>query len=1150
MKKFLCFILNLVTLLCVGQTPVTITSRATFNGDINSAWFIADVSSTQTRKVSGTTILQTAVKYTDTSGMLAPYARAFDYYRKGEADARYLQSFTESDPIWSAASANYYTKTQADARYLQSFTETDPVWTAASSNYYTKTAADARYLQSVTGSALDNVFSSNGLLKRTAAGTYSVITDNSSNWTTAYNKYVTAASFTGTNTKTLTLTLNDATTVTANFSDISGTGGSSTLATLTDVNITTIQDQQLLKYDNATSKWINFTPAYITQASALSTSTTSTQDGYFATIKLKDVTNPSHYLTIDDNEDLTANHSLHIVTGNADRTLTIGASASVSGANTGDQTITLTGPVTGTGTGSFATTIAANVVTLSNMATLAANSIIGNNTGSAATPIALTATQVKTLLALDQADNAPSIHNQYWVQTGAAFNVKSARIYDTIWAPGATFIANNWMDFPTTVPSGLGSGGVGVNAWVAYASSAGNWFSDATVASINYRNITGRMLWGNASTTSAMVLDSNTLYIRKSPWIASLKSGGTAPTASGTQVMVTADANGMFSFQSIPSGGVADGDKGDITVSSGVWSIDAATVSLTKMANLAANSIIGNNTGSAAAPIALTVTQVKTMLSLNNVENTAISTFAGSANVTTLGSITTGTWSATAIAETKGGTNQTTYTLGDILYASAANTLSKLAGNTTAVKQYLVMTGTGTVAAAPAWAAISAADVPTLNQNTTGTASNITGVLNATSHPALTGDVTTPSGSVATTIAAGAVTLAKQANLAANSIIGNNTGSAATPLALTVTQVRTMLSISNVENTALSTWTGSTSITTLGTISAGTWSATTIAEIRGGTGQSTYTLGDILYSSASNTLSKLSGNTTTTKKYLTQTGDGTNSAAPGWNTIAAADVPTLNQNTTGTAANITGVLNAASFPALTGDITTSAGSLATAIGANKVTSAMLRQGVATSIIGVTGGSTANEADIQATVDNQFLSRKSSTLAFNAFGGQASITAASAAINTTETILTSYTIPASQMIAGTTFRVTVYGTCTSTAANASNLRVRLGTAGTTSDAAVAVITPTAATTGTSVPFQASFLVTIRTTGSGTGTTAGSGWLNNNGTTGISAAADVVSTLTTTSALNTTVQNTISVTYSSAATTTTSTFQLAAIEIVKM
>ena len=44
--------------------------------------------------------------------------------------------------------------------------------------------------------------------------------------------------------------------------------------------------------------------------------------------------------------------------------------------------------------------------------------------------------------------------------------------------------------------------------------------------------------------------------------------------------------------------------------------------------------------------------ETKTDLSLNNVENTAISTFAGSTNITTLGTIGTGTWQGTAISTT------------------------------------------------------------------------------------------------------------------------------------------------------------------------------------------------------------------------------------------------------------------------------------------------------------------------------------------------------------------------------------------------------------------------------------------------------------------------------------------------------------------
>ena len=45
----------------------------------------------------------------------------------------------------------------------------------------------------------------------------------------------------------------------------------------------------------------------------------------------------------------------------------------------------------------------------------------------------------------------------------------------------------------------------------------------------------------------------------------------------------------------------------------------------------------------------------------------------------------------------------------------------------------------------------------------------------------------------------------------------------------TLTQVKSALSLGSVENTALSTWAGSTSLTTLGTISAGTWNGTAIS---------------------------------------------------------------------------------------------------------------------------------------------------------------------------------------------------------------------------------------------------------------------------------------------------------------------------------
>jgi len=57
-------------------------------------------------------------------------------------------------------------------------------------------------------------------------------------------------------------------------------------------------------------------------------------------------------------------------------------------------------------------------------------------------------------------------------------------------------------------------------------------------------------------------------------------------------------------------------------------------------------------------------------------------TYTGDDSITTVGTIGTGTWSASTIATTKGGTGLTSYASGDILYASATDTLAKLAKGT------------------------------------------------------------------------------------------------------------------------------------------------------------------------------------------------------------------------------------------------------------------------------------------------------------------------------------------------------------------------------------------------------------------------------------------------------------------------------------
>jgi hypothetical protein len=74
-------------------------------------------------------------------------------------------------------------------------------------------------------------------------------------------------------------------------------------------------------------------------------------------LKVKD-TDGTNFLSIKPSSNITADRTLYIATGDANRTLTLTGDATISGVNSGNQTITLTGAVTGSGTGSFATTLA------------------------------------------------------------------------------------------------------------------------------------------------------------------------------------------------------------------------------------------------------------------------------------------------------------------------------------------------------------------------------------------------------------------------------------------------------------------------------------------------------------------------------------------------------------------------------------------------------------------------------------------------------------------------------------------------------------------------------------------------------------------------------------------------------------------------
>jgi len=77
-----------------------------------------------------------------------------------------------------------------------------------------------------------------------------------------------------------------------------------------------------------------------------------------------------------------------------------------------------------------------------------------------------------------------------------------------------------------------------------------------------------------------------------------------------------------------------------------------------------------------------TIAETKTDLSLNAVENTALSTWAGTTNITTLGTIATGTWNATVIANAKIATALSGKTYNALTLTAAATGFTIAGGST------------------------------------------------------------------------------------------------------------------------------------------------------------------------------------------------------------------------------------------------------------------------------------------------------------------------------------------------------------------------------------------------------------------------------------------------------------------------------------
>jgi len=317
--------------------------------------------------------------------------------------------------------------------------------------------------------------------------------------------------------------------------------------------------------------------------------------------------------------------------------------------------------------------------------------------------------------------------------------------------------------------------------------------------------------------------------------------------------------------------------------------------------------------------------------------------------ITGVGTLTAGTWNATTIAPNHGGTGLTSYTVGDIIFADGTTSLARLAGVatgnalisggvgtapsygkiglTTHISGTLAIgnggTGQTTAGAAinallpaqtsqsgnylttdgtnPSWAAVPAPNNGTLTMNVSGTGLSGSATFTADQAGASTFTVT----SNATSANTNSTIVARDAsgNFSAGTITAALSGNATT--ATTLQTARTIGGVS---------FNGSANINLPGVNTAGNQNTTgtaanvtgTVAIANGGTGATTQQAA----------INALAG-AVTSAQYLR--GNGTNVLM---SAIQAADVPTLNQNTTGSAATLT----TGRTIAITGDLTYTSGS--------------------------------------------------------------------------------------------------------------------------------------------------------------------------------------------------------------------------------
>jgi hypothetical protein len=334
-------------------------------------------------------------------------------------------------------------------------------------------------------------------------------------------------------------------------------------------------------------------------------------------------------------------------------------------------------------------------------------------------------------------------------------------------------------------------------------------------------------------------------------------------------------------------------------------------------------------------------------------------TYVGQSSITTLGTITTGTWNASAVPLLYGGTGTTSYASnnGLIFYDNTNTRLSTL--TTGASTTVLVGTGSGTL---PSYAQVN---LGTMVTGTLPLANGGLGTTTFTQYGVLYGNagtsvLVTATGSTDQVLKSGAGAAAPafgSINLASSNAVGSSILPAANGGTGTSSLTSNAVLVGNGTGTVTLTSTSTQyKVFVAGVSGAPTWGTVALDQ-----------------SAAISGILPVANGGTATSSFATTNGfvyfDGSKLVTSG----AATSGQLLLSGTTGTVAAWTSV---------TGDVTIN-GSGTTAIGTNKVTNAMLRQSAGFSVIGKTDTGTGNVADITASATDSVLRYNGTNVSFGA-----------------------------------------------------------------------------------------------------------------------------------------------------------------------